>query len=116
MLRDLNQTETDFVISSANGTFIDQAEKRALEQLIPDAVIYTAKPALGESIGASGLWQVIVAAQALRCRELPPVLHADPNISLRLSRSRMPLSGAHRAIILSSGVNQQLAGLRLVLR
>ena len=116
MLSDLNQTETDFVISSANGTFIDQAEQRALEQLIPDAVIYTAKPALGESIGASGLWQVIVGAQALQCRELPPVLHADPNISLRLSRSRMPLSGAHGAIILSSGINQQLAGLRLVLR
>jgi 3-oxoacyl-(acyl-carrier-protein) synthase len=77
---------------------------------------YTAKPALGESIGASGLWQVIVGAQALRCGELPPVLHADPNISLRLSRSRMLLSDAHGAIILSSGINQQVTGLRLALR
>ena len=116
MLSDLNQTETAFVISSANGTFIDQAEQRALEQVIPDAIAYTAKPALGESVGASGLWQVILGAQALRCRELPPVLHADLNISLRLSRSRMPVSGAHGAIILSSGVNQQVAGLRLALR
>jgi 3-oxoacyl-(acyl-carrier-protein) synthase len=113
ILRDLNQTETDFVISSANGTFIDQAEQGALEQAIPEAVVYTAKPALGESVGASGLWQVIVGTQALRYGELPPVLHADPAVSLRLSRARLPLAGAHRAIVLSSGVNQQVAGLRL---
>ena len=116
MLSDLNQTETDFVISSANGTFIDQAERRALEQVIPDAITNTVKPALGESIGASGLWQVIVGTRALDCGELPPVLHADLDTSLRLSRSRMPVSSAHGAIILSSGVNQQLAGLRLALR
>jgi 3-oxoacyl-(acyl-carrier-protein) synthase len=116
MLRDLSQTETDFVISSANGTFIDQAEQGALEQVIPNAITYTAKPALGESVGASGLWQVILGAQALRYRELPPVLHVDPNISLRLSLSRMSVAGARRAIVLSSGVNQQIAGLRLAIR
>ncbi|HEU5245934.1 MAG TPA: beta-ketoacyl synthase N-terminal-like domain-containing protein [Candidatus Udaeobacter sp.] len=115
MLRDLSQTETDFVISSANGTFIDQAEQGALEQDVRDAVVYTAKPALGESVGASGLWQVILGAQALRYGELPPVLHADPAISLRLSLSRMSVAGAHHAIVLSSGVNQQVAGLRLVI-
>jgi 3-oxoacyl-(acyl-carrier-protein) synthase len=113
MLRDLSQAEIDFVISSANGTFIDQAEQGALEQVIPDAIIYTAKPALGESTGASGLWQVILGAQALRHRELPPVLHADPATSLRLSLSRTPVADARRAIILSSGLNQQVAGLRL---
>jgi 3-oxoacyl-(acyl-carrier-protein) synthase len=113
MLRDLSETEADFVISSANGTFVDLAEQGALEQVIPNAITYTAKPALGESVGASGLWQVILGAQGLRCGEVPPVLHADPNISLRLSRSRMPVSGARRAIILSSGLNQQVAGLRL---
>jgi 3-oxoacyl-(acyl-carrier-protein) synthase len=115
VLRDLSQTETDFVISSANGTFIDQAEQEALEDVIPDAVVYTAKPAMGESIGASGLWQVILGAQALRHSELPPVLHADPNISLRLSLSRMSVAGARRAIVLSCGVNQQVAGLRLAI-
>jgi 3-oxoacyl-(acyl-carrier-protein) synthase len=113
MLRDLSETENEFVISSANGTFIDQAEQGALEQVIPDAIAYTAKPALGESVGASGLWQVILGAQALRYGELPPVLHADLNISLRLSLSRVSVAGARRAIILSSGVNQQVAGLRL---
>jgi len=116
MLRDLSQTEIDFVISSANGTFIDQAEQGALEKVIPDAIAYTVKPALGESVGASGLWQVIVGVQALRHGELPPVLHVDLNISLRISRSRMPIAGARRAIVLSSGINQQVAGLRLALR
>jgi 3-oxoacyl-[acyl-carrier-protein] synthase II len=116
MLRDLSETETDFVISSANGTFIDQAEQGALEQVIPDAIAYAAKPALGESVGASGLWQVILGAQALRYGELPPVLHADLNISLRLSPSRMSVAGARRAIILSSGVNQQVSGLRLAIQ
>lgn len=115
MLRDLDQPEIDFVISSANGTFIDQAEQRALEQVIPDAIAYTAKPALGESVGASGVWQVILGAQGLRHGELPPVLHADLNISLRLSRSRMSVAGARRAIVLSSGLNQQIAGVRLAI-
>jgi 3-oxoacyl-(acyl-carrier-protein) synthase len=115
MLRDLSETEADFVISSANGTFIDQAEQGALKQVIPNAIAYTAKPALGESVGASGLWQVILGAQALRQGELPPVLHADPSVSLRLSLSRMSVTGARRAIILNSGVNQQVAGLRLAI-
>ena len=115
MLRDLNPTEADFVISSANGTFIDEAEQQALEQVIPDAIAYTAKPALGESVGASGLWQIILGAQALRYQELPPVLHADPAIPLRLARSRMAMDKARCAIVLSSGVNQQVAGSRLAI-
>ena len=115
ILRDLSETEIDFVVSSANGTFIDQAEQGALEQVIPDAITYTAKPALGESVGASGLWQVILGAQGLRHGELPPVLHADSSISLRLSSSRMSVTGARRAIVLSSGLNQQVAGLRLAI-
>ena len=113
IVRDLSQTEIDVVISSANGTFIDQAESKALGEVIPDAVVYTAKPAIGESVGAAGLWQVILGAQALRYGELPPVLHVDPAISLRLSASRTPVAGARRAIVLSCGVNQQVAGLRL---
>jgi 3-oxoacyl-(acyl-carrier-protein) synthase len=115
ILRDLDQTEIDFVISSANGTFIDAAESRALQKLFPNALVYTAKPALGESVGAAGLWQVILAARALHRRELPPVLHADPDVPLRLSRSRMSIRHACRAIVLGCGVNQQAAGLCLAI-
>jgi 3-oxoacyl-(acyl-carrier-protein) synthase len=115
ILCDLGQTEIDFVISSANGTFVDAAESRALQKLIPNALVYTAKPALGESVGAAGLWQVILAAEALDTRELPPVLHADRNVSVRLSRSRTPIPNARRAIVLGCGLNQQAAGLRLAI-
>jgi 3-oxoacyl-(acyl-carrier-protein) synthase len=113
ILRELSQTHIDFVISSANGTFVDQAEYDALSRTMPDVFVYTAKPALGESVGAAGLWQVIAGVQALSTRELPPLLHAGATILLRTSASRMPVPNARRAIVLSCGVNQQVAGLRL---
>jgi 3-oxoacyl-[acyl-carrier-protein] synthase II len=113
ILSNLTQSEVDFVISSANGTFIDQAECRALRRMIPDAIVYTAKPALGESVGAAGLWQVILGAQALDRGELPPLLHVTSTIPLRVPTSRTALTKARHAIVLSCGVNQQVAGLRL---
>ena len=116
ILRDLGQSEIGLVISSANGTFVDEAECRALKTTVPNAFVYTAKPALGESVGAAGLWQVILAVQALRSAELPPVLHADATVSLRLPRSRTPIARARRAIVLGCGLNQQVAGLRLAIR
>jgi 3-oxoacyl-(acyl-carrier-protein) synthase len=116
ILRDLSQAKIDFIISSGNGTFVDRAESRAILAVVPNALVYTVKPALGESVGAAGLWQVIVAAQALRSAELPPVLHADLRGPLRLSHSRTPIPDARHAIVLSCGLNQQVAGLRLALR
>src|SRR4029453_13297901 len=100
ILRDLAQMEIDFVISSANGTFVDDAESQALQEVVPNAVVYTGKPALGESVGAAGLWQIILAAQALRSKEIPPVFHADQNVRLRLSLSRTPVLNARRAVVL----------------
>jgi 3-oxoacyl-(acyl-carrier-protein) synthase len=116
ILCSLGQLEVDFVISSANGTFVDQAESQALEQIVPNALVYTGKPALGESVGAIGLWQIILAAQALRSKEIPPVLHADDRVRLQLSLSRTPVPSARRAIVLSCGLNQQTAGLRLAIQ
>jgi 3-oxoacyl-[acyl-carrier-protein] synthase II len=116
ILNDLSETQIDFVISSANGTFVDQAESEAIGQIVPDAVVYTGKPALGESVGAAAVWQIILATQALRSAELPPVLHAQSAVALRLPLSRTTLAGAHRAIVLSCGLNQQAAGLRLAIQ
>ena len=116
ILNDLSETQIDFVISSANGTFVDQAESEAIGQIIPDAVVYAGKPALGESVGAAAVWQIILATQALRTAELPPVLHAQSAVTMRLSHSRTSMPGARRAIILSCGVNQQAAGLRLAIQ
>lgn len=101
----------DCIISSANGTFVDLAEQAATNKEMPDSIVYTAKPALGESIGASALWQVIVGAQALQTKQLPPTLHAGNAAALRLSSdaNEIPTS----ATVLSCGLNQQAAGLRL---
>jgi 3-oxoacyl-(acyl-carrier-protein) synthase len=115
ILCDLAQTEIDFVVSGANGTFVDQAESEALQEVVPNKLVYTGKPALGESVGAAGLWQIMLAAQALHSKELPPVLHADDTVRLQLSLSRTPVQSARRAIVLSCGLNQQTAGLRLVI-
>ena len=116
ILNDLSETQIDFVISSANGTFVDQAESEAIRQIVPDALVYTGKPALGESVGAAAIWQVILAAQALCSAELPPALHVQSAVALRLPLSRTTLAGADRAIVLSCGLNQQAAGLRLAIQ
>jgi 3-oxoacyl-(acyl-carrier-protein) synthase len=115
ILCDLGQVDVHFVVSSANGTFIDHAESHALQKILPDALVYTGKPALGESVGAAGLWQIILAAQALRSKRMPAVLHADHAVRLRLSRAQMPETSAQRAIVLSCGLNHQTAGLRLAI-
>ncbi|PYI83089.1 MAG: hypothetical protein DME54_11970 [Verrucomicrobia bacterium] len=116
ILSDLNETRIDFVLSSANGTFVDEAERKALAQVIPGALVYTPKPALGESVGAAGMWQIIIAALALRRGELPPLLHAELSSQLRISTARLSLPHANDAIVLSCGLNQQAAGLRLSIR
>ena len=116
ILYELGQVEIDFVVSSANGTFVDQAESQALQEIVPNALVYTVTPALGEGVGAAGLWRIILAAQALHSEEVPPVLHADHSVRLRLSFSRTPIPSARRAIVLSCGLNQQAAGLRLAIQ
>jgi 3-oxoacyl-(acyl-carrier-protein) synthase len=116
ILSDLGDTEIDIVISGANGTFVDQAESEPVRKFVSDAFVYTAKPALGESVGAAAVWQIILATQALRTAELPPVLHAHSAVTVRLSHSRTSMPRARRAIVLSCGLNQQAAGLRLAIQ
>lgn len=93
------------LVSSANGTFVDLAERAAANEKLPDAIVYSLKAALGESVGASAIWQIIAAAQILRTKRVPP---------------RSPQKGANAhdisckcAIVLACGVNQQIAGVRL---
>src|SRR6266550_5702628 len=56
------KNEIGFCIGSANGTFIDRAERTAVGDELP---LYSPKIALGESVGASVFWQLITAAKAL---------------------------------------------------
>jgi 3-oxoacyl-(acyl-carrier-protein) synthase len=99
------------IIGGANGTFIDGAERAAIEKQAADSIVYSAKPALGESVGASALWQIIIAASALERKQLPPILHAPDSCTLRFPGPGNQLRS--KAIVLSCGLNQQAAGLRL---
>jgi len=99
------------IIASANGTFVDLAEAEAIKKLMADSAVYSPKRAFGESVGASALWQVIVAREAVARRTLP-------TMSRSARSTRAPSPGAARAIgssaiVLSCGLNQQAAGLRL---
>ena len=100
ILRELSD-ENSCIIASANGTFVDLAEQLAIEKEFPEAIVYAPKGALGESVGASALWQIIIGAKALQAKRLPPDEGSTRNASFT------------RAIILSCGLNQQAAGLRL---
>src|SRR5258708_38963935 len=55
------KNEIGFCIASANGTFIDRAERTAAGDDLP---LYSSKIALGKSVGASVCWHLITAAQA----------------------------------------------------
>ena len=86
------------VAVSANGTFIDAAEHRAIERYSPNAQVYSVKQALGESVGASSLWQIIAAAQALITQKLPG--NSESGV-------------LESALVSTCGLNQQAAGLRI---
>ncbi|HZE13124.1 MAG TPA: beta-ketoacyl synthase N-terminal-like domain-containing protein, partial [Chthoniobacterales bacterium] len=93
-----DSSSPSFVSASANGTFIDGAELKAIEKHSPNAPVYSVKRAVGESVGASSLWQTIAAAQALITKKLPGVAEG------RVLES---------AVISTCGLNQQAAGLRI---
>jgi 3-oxoacyl-(acyl-carrier-protein) synthase len=95
---ELSDPPADLVSVSANGTFVDQAERLAIDQYSPDARVYAVKQTLGESVGASSLWQTIASVQALLTQRLP-----GESAPLR----------AQTAMVSTCGLNQQVAGLRL---
>jgi 3-oxoacyl-[acyl-carrier-protein] synthase II len=107
-----NELGIDVLIASANGTFIDEAERASAAKYFPATIVYTAKPALGESVAAGAIWQVICAARALRRQKLPPLLHAPADS--RLTTARVPAEkGWERAVVTTCGLNQQVAALAL---
>jgi 3-oxoacyl-(acyl-carrier-protein) synthase len=98
---DLCSPSPGLVAASANGTFIDQAEQDAIKRHSPTAFVYAVKQALGESVGASTLWQTIAAAKTLISQKLP---------------GPAKLATCESAIVSACGLNQQVAGLRLHLK
>jgi 3-oxoacyl-(acyl-carrier-protein) synthase len=110
ILTELGAGRGTTVISGANGTFIDLAEVYSISEVVPSATVYTPKPSLGEGVGAGSIWQVIIGAQALHTHQLPPLLHAPANLPFQIPTS---FASSGDVIILSCGLNQQVAGLRL---
>jgi 3-oxoacyl-(acyl-carrier-protein) synthase len=107
-----SEAATDILVASANGTFIDEAERAAVANYFSEAAVYTPKPALGESVAAGALWQLICAAEALRTQQLPAILHAPAELGL--ATERVPGKNAwQRAVVTTCGLNQQVAGLAL---
>ena len=104
----------DLVVASANGTFIDAAERAAVLRNCPSAKVFAMKGALGESVGASSLWQTICGAQALRTQLVPSALLLAGESGARFSTETTSTGKLERAIISVCGLNQQVAGLRLV--
>ena len=97
---ELCATPPGLVAASTNGTFIDMAEKTAIRKHSPKAKVYAVKKQLGESVGASSLWQTICGAQALITQRVPRV---TDTVSLQ------------SAVVSTCGLNQQVAGLRLAI-
>jgi 3-oxoacyl-(acyl-carrier-protein) synthase len=106
------EAATDLLIASANGTFIDAAERAVAARHFAAAAVYTPKPALGESVAAGALWQLICAAQALRTQQLPPLAGTPESFGLTTATkpTRAPW---RRAVVMTCGMNQQVAGLAL---
>jgi 3-oxoacyl-(acyl-carrier-protein) synthase len=92
----LRESAPDAVVGSANGTFIDRAERAALAAHCPSAPVFFPKLALGEALGASGLIQTVFAALALDRGELPGALGGREKIAT--------------VLVSSLGFNQQASG------
>jgi 3-oxoacyl-(acyl-carrier-protein) synthase len=110
---ELGDGEIDLVVASANGTFIDTVEHDAALRHCPSAKVYAMKGALGEGVGASSLWQTICGAQSLRTQSVPPNFVFQEGNGARLT-TRPGNGQLRRAVISVCGLNQQVAGLRLV--
>lgn len=113
VFRRLGARADDLVVASANGTFVDEAERGAILRHCAEATIYAPKAALGEAVGAAAIWQVICAAQALSTAAVPPTLHLPADDSLHVSTRAHPGQPWPRAIVPTCGMNQQVAGLSL---
>jgi 3-oxoacyl-(acyl-carrier-protein) synthase len=107
----LAEESPEIIVSSANGTFADEVERKVFGKLFPSVPVYAPKPAVGEALGASALFQVAIAGLALRHQRLPGTLSAGlklPSVN-RKTRS-FP---AAKALVTCVGFNQQVNAMNL---
>jgi 3-oxoacyl-(acyl-carrier-protein) synthase len=101
----------DLIVSSANGTFADEVEGAAFNRLLNSVPVYAPKPAVGEALGASALFQVAVAGLALRHGQIPGTLDAGSKLH-SVNRETRPHNGKD-ALVTCVGFNQQINAARL---
>jgi 3-oxoacyl-(acyl-carrier-protein) synthase len=107
----LAEESPEMIVSSANGTFADEVERKVFGKLFSSVPVYAPKPAVGEALGASALFQVAVAGLALRHQRLPGTLSAGlrlPSVN-RKTRSFT----ATNALVTCVGFNQQVNAMNL---
>lgn len=109
IVAELEPGAPDVIVGSANGTFIDEAERNAL-RTAPFECVYAPKAALGDSVGASTLWQLIIAREALRSGRLPGTAGLESDEGLRATKMTAELRPGARALVLGCGMSQQAAG------
>jgi 3-oxoacyl-(acyl-carrier-protein) synthase len=101
----------DLIVSSANGTFVDEIERAAFTRLFNSVPVYAPKPAVGEALGASALFQVAVAGLALRDGQIPGTLDAGSKLD-SVNRQTRPHTG-NDALVTCIGFNHQINAARL---
>jgi 3-oxoacyl-(acyl-carrier-protein) synthase len=101
----------DLIVSSANGTFADEVERAVFTQLLNSVPVYAPKPAVGEALGASALFQVAVAGLALRYRQIPGTL--DAGSKLRSVNCQTRAHNGGDALVTCVGFNQQINAVTL---
>jgi 3-oxoacyl-(acyl-carrier-protein) synthase len=101
----------DCIVSSANGTFADRIEAQVFRELLPETPVYAYKPALGEALGASSVFQTVLASLSIRHQTIPGTLHAGDRLPALCRESRPMKIG--RALVPAIGFNQQANSLLL---
>jgi 3-oxoacyl-[acyl-carrier-protein] synthase II len=96
----------DCVFCSANGTFVDRIEEQLFLNLLPATPVYSYKPALGESLGAGALFQVVFATLALRNQIVPGTRCGGNRLPTLLRESRS--MQIRRALVTTIGFNHQV--------
>jgi 3-oxoacyl-[acyl-carrier-protein] synthase II len=94
------------ILSSANGTFADRVEAAVFGSGFGSVPVYAHKPAIGDSLGASALLQLVLAKFALEQQKLPPTLHAGDRLQ-NVTREVTEIRGAE-VLVTSVGFNQQV--------
>lgn len=94
------------ILSSANGTFADGVEEGVFRARFDSVPVYAHKPAIGESLGASALLQLVLAKFALEEQRLPPTLHAGNRLPT-VTRDVTEIHGSE-LLVTSVGFNQQV--------